>query len=102
MDKSYLLVSVLALIILINTYRVENFDLENINIFDKFVVYSKEKYLNLKKNVNNLFRKDSKKKKIKKEKDNDCKDIKYDNYKIQSNNVISAYYGNAYYNFNDI
>ena len=99
MDKSYLLVSILALIILINTYQVENFDLENINIFDKIVVYSKEKYLNLKKSVNDIFNeKPMKKKQI----NNDCKDIKFDNYKIQSNNVISAYYGNAYYNFNDI
>ena len=47
-----------------------------------------------------MFTEDSKKKI--KEKNSDCKDIKYDNYKIQSNNVISAYYGNAYYNFNDI
>ena len=101
MDKSYLLVSVLALIILINTYQVENFDLENINIFDKIAAYSKEKYINLKKNVNDMFAKDSKNK-INKDKNNNCKNIKYDNYKIQSNNVISAYYGNAYYNFNDI
>ena len=42
------------------------------------------------------------KKKLKIEKSNDCKDIKYNNYKIQSNNVISAYYGNVYYSFNDI
>lgn len=100
MYKSYLLISVLALIILINANQVENFDLENIDIFDKITAYSKEKYLNLKKNVNNMFTEDSKKKI--KEKNSDCKDIKYDNYKIQSNNVISAYYGNAYYSFNDI
>lgn len=99
MDKSYLLVSILALIILINTYQVENFDLENINIFDKIVVYSKEKYLNLKKSVNDIFNDKPKKRK---QRNNDCKDIKFDNYKIQSINVMSAYYGNAYYNFNDI
>lgn len=99
MDKSYLLVSILALIILINTYQVENFDLENINIFDKIVAYSKEKYLNLKKSVNDIFNDKPKKRK---QRNYDCKDIKFDNYKIQSINVISAYYGNAYYNFNDI
>lgn len=55
--------------------------------------------LNLKKNVNDIFNDKPKKKK---QINNDCKDIKFDNYKIQSNNVISAYYGNAYYNFNDI
>ena len=63
MDKSYLLVGVLALIILINTYQVENFDLENIDIFDKIVSYSKEKYLNLKKNVYGRYKKENKRKK---------------------------------------
>jgi hypothetical protein len=99
MDKSYLLVSVLVLIILINTYQVENFDLENINLFDKITFYSEEKYLNLKKSVSDIFNDRPKKKK---QINNDCKHIKFDNYKIQSNNVISAYYGNTYYNFNDI
>ena len=97
MDKSYLLVSILALIILINTYQVENFDLENINIFDKIASYSKEKYLIFKKSI---FNEDTKKLKI--DKNNNCENIKNDNYKIQSADVMSAYYGNTYYNFNDI
>ena len=96
MDKSYLLVSILALIILINTYQVENFDLENINIFDKIASYSKEKYLIFKKSIFN----DDKELKI--NKNNNCEYIKNDNYKIQSVDVMSAYYGNNYYNFNDI
>ena len=102
MDKSYLLVSVLALIILINTYQVENFDLENMNFFDKIVSYSKEKYLSLKKNVSDIFTDEKNKRTIKNKKGSDCNHIKYDNYKIDSNNVVSAYYQNSYYDFNDI
>ena len=69
----------------------------NSNIFDKIVNYSKEKYLILKKSI---FNEDSKN--VKKDKNNNCEHIKYDNYKIQSANVMPAYYGNPYYNFNDI
>ena len=97
MNRSYLIISVLAFIILINTYQIENFDLENSNIFDKIVNYSKEKYLILKKSI---FKEDSKN--VKKDKNNNCEHIKYDSYKIQSANVMPAYYGNPYYNFNDI
>jgi len=101
MDKSYLLLIVIIIAILINNYQIENFNLENSNFFNKIISYSKEKYLYLKENVNNIFT--DEKKKIKKNKKNsDCADIKYDNYKIESNNVISGHYNNSYYNFDDI
>jgi hypothetical protein len=101
MDKSYLLIVIIILVILINNYQVENFNLDKINIFDDIASFSKEKYLILKKKFNDLI---SDKKEIKKEKkeNSDCQDIKYDNYKINSTNVLSAYYGKSYYNFNDI
>ena len=101
MDTSYLLFIVIITIILINNYQIENFDLENSNFLNNIISYSKEKYLYLKKNVKNIFT-DQKKKIKKNKKNNDCTDIKYDNYKIESNNVISGHYNNSYYNFDDI
>jgi len=102
MDKSYLLLIVIIITILINNYQIENFDLENSNFFNKIISYSKEKYLYVKENVSNIFTDEKKKKKKKNKTNNDCKDIKFDNYKIESNNVISGYYMNGYYNFDDI
>jgi predicted Holliday junction resolvase-like endonuclease len=98
----YVIIIITLVVIIKNSLNIENFDLEDVNIFNKMYIYSKSKYLNLKKFINKQLNNKESNKETEIKENNRCNDVKYDNYVINSNNVISAYYGKSYYNFNKI